>query len=296
MNLTTFDFRESAVRVLVKDAQPWFVATDVCRVLEIANSRDAIASLDEDEKITVANADGNPRAGIPHQMNLISESGLYALVFKSRKPEAKAFRKWVTAEVLPALRETGGYQMDGLKPELRTPARTVRDELASLRGLLLRSAEAVNGKGLDVGRAQQVANLAGRFLETIKLEGDATGYEVLFTLPAGTAGDGVLPPSGGPPAGELQTLPQRAVRGPAAGTPGLPSEAVCSEESVERTQPGADDAACAAMHGPPAVGPGTGGAACAETDAGMPGGAVGAAGGDPTTTNEERSTENAVSS
>ena len=290
MNLTTFDFRESAVRVLVKDAQPWFVAADVCRVLEIANSRDAIASLDEDEK-GVGNADTH---GGSQKMNLISESGLYALVFKSRKPEAKAFRKWVTAEVLPALRETGRYQTDGLKPELQTP--TVRDELRALRGLLLRSAEAVNGKGLDVGRAQQVANLAARFLETIKLEGDATGYEVLFTLPAGTAGDGVLPPNGRRATKPLQDVPQRGLCGAEEAGPGLPSEAVCSEATLECAAPGADDAACAAMHGPPAVGPGTGGAACAEPAAGMPGGAVGAAGGDPTTTNEERSTSNGVSS
>lgn len=111
MNLQTFDFQDAPVRVMMRDEQPWFVAADVCRVLEIANSRDVVSSLDEDEKITVANADGNPRAGIPHQLNLISESGLYALVFKSRKPEAKAFRKWVTAEVLPALRQTGKYEM-----------------------------------------------------------------------------------------------------------------------------------------------------------------------------------------
>lgn len=278
MKLETFEFRESAVRVLVREGQPWFVAADVCRVLEIANSRDAIAALDEDEKITVANADGNPRAGIPHQMNLISESGLYALIFKSRKPEARAFRKWVTSEVLPAIRETGRYEADGLKPELRTRPRTVRDELASLRGLLLRSAEAVNDKALDTGRAQQVANLAARFLETIKLEGDATGYEVLFTLPAGAAGNGVLPPDGRTPAGELQALPQRAVRGTAARTPGLPAEAAGGEAGLECAEQGADDAACAPLHGTPAMGPGAD--AGAEPAAGVPGGAVDAAGGD----------------
>lgn len=111
MNLTTFDFNDEPVRTMLRDEHPWFVAADVCRVLEIANPRDAIVTLDEDEKITVANADGNPRAGIPHSFNLISESGLYALVFKSRKPEAKTFRKWVTAEVLPALRKTGKYEL-----------------------------------------------------------------------------------------------------------------------------------------------------------------------------------------
>lgn len=97
------------VRVVMRGGEPWFVARDVCAILEIANSRDALSSLEEDEKITVANPDGNPRAGIPHEFNVVSESGLYALVFKSRKPEAKRFRKWVTSEVLPSIRKTGGY-------------------------------------------------------------------------------------------------------------------------------------------------------------------------------------------
>lgn len=276
MNLTTFDFNESPLRVLLKDGQPWFMAADVCRVLEIANSRDAVSGLDEDEKITVGNTDGNPRAGIPHQMNLISESGLYALVFKSRKPEARKFRKWVTAEVLPAIRETGRYEASEEKR-----ARTVRDDMGELRSLLITSASAVQLKMLDVGRAQQVANLAARFLETIKLEGDTIGYETLFALPAGAAGNGVLPPDGRPPAGELQTLPQRAVRGTAAGKPGLPGETAGGEAEMERGEPEPGAAARAPLHGAADLGPGAG--ASAEPAAGVPGGAVDAAGGDPKT-------------
>jgi prophage antirepressor-like protein len=111
VSLATFDFNEAPVRVMMRDEQPWFVAADVCRVLEIQNPTDAVKGLDEDETITLANSEGNPRAGIPHSFRMISESGLYALVFKSRKPEAKTFRKWVTAEVLPALRQTGKYQV-----------------------------------------------------------------------------------------------------------------------------------------------------------------------------------------
>ena len=95
-NITPFAFGDNLVRSMTdENGNPWFVAKDVCRVLCIENNRDAISTLDEDEKITVANPDGNPRAGIPHQYVLISESGLYALVFRSRKPEAKAFSKWV---------------------------------------------------------------------------------------------------------------------------------------------------------------------------------------------------------
>ena len=111
-NITPFAFGDNLVRSMTdENGNPWFVAKDVCRVLCIENNRDAISTLDEDEKITVANPDGNPRAGIPHQYVLISESGLYALVFRSRKPEAKAFSKWVRSEVLPTLRKTGKYEM-----------------------------------------------------------------------------------------------------------------------------------------------------------------------------------------
>lgn len=109
-----FTFQNQPVRVAGTPDNPMFVAVDVCRVLGIENSRDAVASLDADERMTVANPDGNPRAGIPHQHTCVTESGLFALVFKSRKPQARAFRKWVTAEVLPAIRKTGGYRQPGL--------------------------------------------------------------------------------------------------------------------------------------------------------------------------------------
>jgi anti-repressor protein len=99
-----------AVRVhLDAKGDPWWAVVDVCRVLDITNNRDAIASLDDDEKITVANTDGNPRAGIPHHLNFVSEPGLYSLILRSRKPEAKEFKRWVTHEVLPAIRKTGAY-------------------------------------------------------------------------------------------------------------------------------------------------------------------------------------------
>ena len=118
-----FMFGESVVRVITdENGEPWFVAKDVCRVLGLENNRDAVSSLDEDEKITVANPDGNPRAGIPHRYVVISESGLYALVFRSRKPQAREFSRWVRKEVLPALRKTGRYEIPGRQPVLEPPA------------------------------------------------------------------------------------------------------------------------------------------------------------------------------
>mgnify|MGYP001780651803 CR=1 FL=1 len=94
------------VRTVEQNGEPWFVAADVCRALGIGNSRDATAKLDDDEKNTVALTDGN--RGNPN-VCVVNEPGLYTLVLSSRKPEAKAFKRWITHEVIPAIRKTGGY-------------------------------------------------------------------------------------------------------------------------------------------------------------------------------------------
>ena len=96
------------LRTIKKHNGLWFVAKDVCDILEIANSRDAISALDGDEKNTVGISDG--KRGNPN-MTIISESGLYTLIMRSNKPEAKKFRKWVTSEVLPSIRRTGRYDI-----------------------------------------------------------------------------------------------------------------------------------------------------------------------------------------
>jgi prophage antirepressor-like protein len=103
---TIFEYQEHPVRVEMIDDEPWFVAKDVCDVLGLENSRQAIVRLDEDERNTVITNDGN--RGNP-RVSVISESGVYSLIFTSRKPEAKEFKRWVTHEVLPAIRKTGGY-------------------------------------------------------------------------------------------------------------------------------------------------------------------------------------------
>lgn len=105
--IQTFDFESQAVRSLLRDNEPWFVAADVCRVLEIANSRDVVAKLEDDEKgVGIADTPGGCQ-----EMTIINESGLYAIIFTSRKPQAKRFRKWVTSVVLPTLRRTGQFIM-----------------------------------------------------------------------------------------------------------------------------------------------------------------------------------------
>lgn len=115
--IQVFDFNENAVRVILRDGEPWWVAADVCRVLALEQVTNAIRSLDEDEKMTLTIDKGQTgQRGGARFLNIISESGLYALIFKSEKPEAKSFRKWVTAEVLPALRRDGYYEVPELPP------------------------------------------------------------------------------------------------------------------------------------------------------------------------------------
>lgn len=98
-----FDFRGAALRTLTDEAgEPWFVAKDVCAILEISNPSDALKRLDDDERSRF-------NLGRQGETNIVNEAGLYVLVLGSRKPEAHEFKRWVTHEVLPQIRKTGGY-------------------------------------------------------------------------------------------------------------------------------------------------------------------------------------------
>ena len=108
-----FNFENHEVRSLLINSEPWFVGKDVADVLGYKNQRDAISNhVDSEDKNTVAIHDGNTR-GNPNQ-TIINESGLYSLVLSSKLPSAKKFKRWVTSEVLPALRKTGQYQVKEL--------------------------------------------------------------------------------------------------------------------------------------------------------------------------------------
>lgn len=132
---SVFSFKSSEVRTVIINDEPWFVAADVCAVLGVKNHRDALMHLDEDEKGVVST---DTLGGI-QQINVINESGLYALVLRSRKPEAKPFIKWVTKEVLPTIRKTGRYEA---APYSVNPNDTLTKEQAdTLRNLLAESAK-----------------------------------------------------------------------------------------------------------------------------------------------------------
>ena len=116
-NLTIFTYENTSVRTLTDNqGEPWFVAKDVCGILELAHTHSSLRLLDEDEKgvHTMHTPSGD------QEMTIISEPGLYSLILRSRKPEAKAFKRWVTHEVLPSIRKHGMYA---------TPA-TIEDMIA----------------------------------------------------------------------------------------------------------------------------------------------------------------------
>lgn len=123
--LQIFTYGKNTVRTIIKDGEPWFVAKDVCDVLGLTNSRKAISSLEDDEKMTVTESyTHSGHRGGAQFMNIINESGLYNLIFRSYKPEAKKFRRWVTHEVLPDIHKHGMYITDKNAEILRTDSET----------------------------------------------------------------------------------------------------------------------------------------------------------------------------
>lgn len=103
--LAVFRYTGQDLRAVTIDGQPWFVAADVCRVLEHTNPTMALAGLDDDEKgLSNVETPGGTQA-----MAVVSEPGLYALIIRSRKAEAREFKRWITHTVLPAIRQTGSY-------------------------------------------------------------------------------------------------------------------------------------------------------------------------------------------
>jgi prophage antirepressor-like protein len=123
ISLMDYAFEGHTIRIWDADGNPWFVAKDVCDVLAHTNSRIALEMLDVDERADVSIPYISPDGVIQKRsVNIINESGLWALITRSRKPEAKRLRKWVTSEVLPQIRRTGRYIPKGIiPPEAQKP-------------------------------------------------------------------------------------------------------------------------------------------------------------------------------
>lgn len=123
--LQVFSYKEHEVRTIEIDGEIWFVAKDVCDILEIQNTTQAIQSLDEDERSMYY-------IGRQGEANIVSEAGLYKLIFNSRKPEAKEFTRWVTHDVLPAIRKTGSYSIKSDREEIELKRKNLDIEGAKI--------------------------------------------------------------------------------------------------------------------------------------------------------------------
>lgn len=135
-----FIYNEQPVRSVMRNGEPWFVGKDVCGVLAISNHNDALARLDEDERAEVGITDPS---GTKYAI-VVSEPGVYRLVFTSRKPQAEAFKRWLAHEVLPQLRKTGRFALDARDDEAMSPADRFGDMNARLN--LLREARLLFGR------------------------------------------------------------------------------------------------------------------------------------------------------
>ena len=185
-NIRIFNYNSVEVRTIQNDGEPWFVLKDVCNVLHIGNSRDVVARLDQDEK-GVGQID---TLGGKQEMTIINESGLYNVILRSDKPEAKPFRKWVTSEVLPTIRRHGMYATpDTVEKMLADPdttiklLETIKQERAA-RLALEAQAEADKPKVLfaDAVSASHTSILVGDLAKLLRQNGVEIGQNRLFSF------------------------------------------------------------------------------------------------------------------
>ena len=185
-NIQIFNYNSVEVRTIQNDGEPWFVLKDVCNVLHIGNSRDVVARLDQDEK-GVGQID---TLGGKQETTIINESGLYNVILRSDKPEAKPFRKWVTSEVLPTIRRHGMYATpDTVEKMLADPdttiklLETIKQERAA-RMALEAKAEADKPKVLfaDAVSASHTSILVGDLAKLLRQNGIEIGQNRLFSF------------------------------------------------------------------------------------------------------------------
>lgn len=170
IELQSFTYQSNEVRTVQRNGEPWFVLRDVCEVLCIGSPHKVYERLDEDEK----GRSQIPTPGGLQEMSVINESGLYAVILRSDKPEAKPFRKWVTTEVLPSIRKNGGYiaQQEALSPEelmakaLMVAQQTIADREARIQAQAAEISALTVDKQIMQPKAEYFDDLVDRNLLT----------------------------------------------------------------------------------------------------------------------------------
>lgn len=196
-----FDFRGASLRTLTDEAgEPWFVAKDVCDILELNNVTEALRPLDDDEKSNFRNSEVAQNGG--RAPLIISEPGLYKLIMRSRKLEAKEFQRWVTHEVLPQIRRTGGYipttdaddDMTILAKAVMIGQRTMEAQKRKIAAQQTRIVELEpKARSADAVAASDGTCLVGELAKMLRQNGMDIGQKRLFRL---LQADGYLGKSG----------------------------------------------------------------------------------------------------
>lgn len=183
-DIQIFNYSGNEVRTIQKDGEPWFVLKDVCAVLGISKYRDTAARLDADERGSVE----LDTPGGMQNMTIINESGLYNVILRSDKPEAKPFRKWVTTEILPSIRKHGAYMTENTlenmiaSPEFGIKLLTALQEEREQRVKLEAKVESDAPKVLfaDAVNASHTTILVGELAKLLKQNGKDIGQNRLF--------------------------------------------------------------------------------------------------------------------
>ena len=177
--LSTFNFESNSIRTLAIDNEPWFVAKDLCDTLGIKNPSQALENLDEDER-SMFNIGRSKVHGGGGEVNIVSESGMYTLILRCRDAVKKGsvphrFRKWVTAEVLPAIRKTGKYESKTTVDD-RTGLRNAVNMLVSKKGLIYSDAYNLVHQYMNVETIEDIPadklQSAVEYVHRIVLEGE----------------------------------------------------------------------------------------------------------------------------
>ena len=185
--LSTFNFESNSIRTLAINNEPWFVAVDICKAINLSNPSMAVANLDEDEKKVVGSSDTlDPKFNLgsagngAQSLSLVSESGMYTLILRCRDAVKKGsiphrFRKWVTAEVLPAIRKTGKYEGKTTADD-RTGLRNAVNMLVSKKGLIYSDAYNLVHQYMNVESIEDIPadklQSAVEYVHRIVLEGE----------------------------------------------------------------------------------------------------------------------------
>lgn len=183
-NLQTWSYGNSEIRTIQKDGEPWWVLSDVCKVLELSSPHKVADRLEADEK----GRNLIPTLGGMQEMTTVNESGLYAVILRSDKPQAKPFRRWVTSEVLPSIRKHGAYMTDQTleqaltSPDFLIQLATQLKEEKEHRKQLEAKVEQDKPKVLfaDSVSASKSSILVGELAKILKQNGVDTGQFRLF--------------------------------------------------------------------------------------------------------------------